>query len=751
MSLTLSIYNRVTEEQDEEQFDEIRRGQDRGQKEIMARAPFTKGHLIDARLSSTESLLHTNRDHISQNITNDETSQSRNSLPSDKTYSVVMKLIAGSLEGYTNYDSIYSDIENTETGSVADEETTASPVPTLVDTARKVARYEGTQMDEKQYVAYEVICCTFLLGLVNDGNNPHSLLTSYLRQAISSTDDERDMEQLVEELKVRGGQEQLLMFLTGPAGAGKSTAMMVARRFCFDFSLSVGTLWSDRTFLFTAYTGSAAMLVGGITICKAAYLMKKGALTEEEKKQWEEVRMLIIDEISFMCDDQLKKLDQRLKEMRDRTKPFGGISVIFAGDFRQLEPSATSENNLLFSRLSSNLWNNSIKVIIILNNEHRYKDDPEYGRIMKRMWNNDLSKKDRKLFNTRVVGNNNLKLPSTFEGDACYACPSNRERNAISAGNFEMHILNTHPPFDSLEAPPEHTIVIEADIRSTKSKQKNVTIDNVLRHRIITTCGDDNVKYGNKHVDPALCLYIGAYLICIVGNEFLKEKVPRGNGTLCRLVSMKIRDNATSHTHKKYYGKKVATVCAKDVEWIECKHVIKTEAMVRLERVINDLTQKIPSATKRMTKKLQKKIKSIEERLRCMCKIRRFKLEPQNYRVVVSMKPHNYATTKLQFTCQMTQFPVNLNDATTGHKLQGMSKDVIIITSWPKGGLFRNWEYTVLSRVRTLNGLYMFNEIDMNKSFKPSTELAAYFKRARTAETKFLKRRKKAIEQFYKR
>ena len=114
------------------------------------------------------------------------------------------------------------------------------------------------------------------------------------------------------------------------------------------------------------------------------------------------------------------------------------------------------------------------------------------------------------------------------------------------------------------------------------------------------------------------------------------------------------------------------------------------------------------------------------------------------------MKPHNHATTKLQFTCQMTQFPINLNDATTGHKLQGMSKDVIIITSWPRGGLFRNWEYTVLSRVRTLNGLYMFNEIDMNKSFKPSTELAAYFKRARTMETKFLNRRTNAIRQFYK-
>ena len=93
-------------------------------------------------------------------------------------------------------------------------------------------------------------------------------------------------------------------------------------------------------------------------------------------------------------------------------------------------------------------------------------------------------------------------------------------------------------------------------------------------------------------MDPVLCLYVGAYLICTVDTKFLKEKIPRGNGTLCRLISMKIIDDATSHTHKKYYGRKVATVCAKYVEWIECKHIIKTEPMVWLEREINELTQK---------------------------------------------------------------------------------------------------------------------------------------------------------------
>ena len=123
-----------------------------------------------------------------------------------------------------------------------------------------------------------------LLGLVNKINNPNSLLSMYLKQAISSTDREGDTEQLTAELKVRGGQDHILMFLTGPAGASKSTAMKVAQRFCFEFSLAVGALWSDRTFLFTAYKGSAAMRVGGLTMCKAAYLMKKGALTEEDKK-----------------------------------------------------------------------------------------------------------------------------------------------------------------------------------------------------------------------------------------------------------------------------------------------------------------------------------------------------------------------------------------------------------------------------------------------------------------------------------
>ena len=103
----------------------------------------------------------------------------------------------------------------------------------------------------------------------------------------------------------------------------------------------------------------------------------------------------MIDEISFINDPQLIKLDNRLKENRDRTKPFGGFSIIFTGDFHQLQAVKSFESNLLFSTESSKHWENSINVVIILENDHRFKDDPEYGRMLKWIWSGDLTKKDR--------------------------------------------------------------------------------------------------------------------------------------------------------------------------------------------------------------------------------------------------------------------------------------------------------------------------------------------------------------------
>ncbi len=85
-----------------------------------------------------------------------------------------------------------------------------------------MARLQKMQLDEKQYIAYEMIACTFFLGMVNDGHNPYTKLGKYLQQSVGgSTITVTNIEDIIKRLKARGGQEQMLMFLTGPAGSGR--------------------------------------------------------------------------------------------------------------------------------------------------------------------------------------------------------------------------------------------------------------------------------------------------------------------------------------------------------------------------------------------------------------------------------------------------------------------------------------------------------------------------------------------------
>eukprot|EP00956_Cyclotella_meneghiniana_P030548 scaffold77192_cov37-Cyclotella_meneghiniana.AAC.2 len=530
------------------------------------------------------------------------------------------------------------------------------------------------------------------------------------------------------------------MFITGAAGSGKSCAVEVAKEYCIYFCRMANILWDEWSFFFTAYTGAAASLfVHGLTICKIERLMKKGPFSRDEINQWKHVSILLIDEISFMKEKELIKLDQRLKQVRDKNKPFGGISIVFCGDFRQLEPTGAKENNLLFSSQSFQHFWNTLNSVVILENNHRFTDDPQFGQLLRELWKGGLSKESKALLNTRVVGEkNNLVLPKDIGDNSCYACAYNRERNAITAGIFKKHILQNHPEISSFEDPPDHTIIIEADIYARSRKSDNNTnsglnesdICRTLKNRMITTCGDEMVTCGTKLIDPALCLYAGCHLMCNFGNEGLNKSIPRGNGTTCRLVSIKLKRDPTSLKWKNYYGRKVWTVCAKDVKWIRCEHIVKTKEIKmtekRLQEIKNSLTQN------------EQEIVDLERRLQYLRSKRQFNILPKKYSAIARVKPHFLSSTFIPIRCSILQFSVNSNDGTTCHKLQGTSKDIIIIPSWPKCGLFRNWEYTVLSRVRTLAGLFLLQPIDMEKSFEPSPELQRFLRWAERKEQLFL-------------
>jgi hypothetical protein len=257
--------------------------------------------------------------------------------------------VCRALVGGTNYSDIYvsSEIEDDDMSKTSNNSTSTTgidhsndhhrKVPTLQEIARKVARLEKMQLDEKQYISYEMIACTVLLGLVKDGHDSNTtLFTSHQKNLGGNPSAE--IEDIVKRLKASGGQDQLLMILTWPARSGKSKTMRMAEQFCYEFCVAVGVMWCDRTYLCTAYTGSAPSLIGGVTISKAAYINQNKQLSADDINEWKDVRILVIDEVSFMSNNILKTLNYKLMIIGNRSKSVGGFSIIFAGDFHQLNP-----------------------------------------------------------------------------------------------------------------------------------------------------------------------------------------------------------------------------------------------------------------------------------------------------------------------------------------------------------------------------------------------------------------------------
>ena len=70
---------------------------------------------------------------------------------------------------------------------------------------------------------------------------------------------------------------------------------------------------------------------------------------------------------------------------------------------------------------------------------------------------------------------------------------------------------------------------------------------------------------------------------------------------------MKLKDNAQNYKCKNYYGKKVWTVNAAHVEWVECEHVNKISFMTKLESQIKELKSQLdlPQNNRKSDKKNQ--------------------------------------------------------------------------------------------------------------------------------------------------
>jgi len=93
-----------------------------------------------------------------------------------------------------------------------------------------------------------------------------------------------------------------------------------------------------------------------------------------------------------------------------------------------------------------------------------------YKKTQQQLFHSRIEKND-KIFYSELENYDLLILSCYFQGDACYACPTNKEHNSIQKALFQKHINTKHPSITSNTLPPNHTLIIEANISSSVSKK----------------------------------------------------------------------------------------------------------------------------------------------------------------------------------------------------------------------------------------------------------------------------------------
>jgi ATP-dependent DNA helicase PIF1 len=131
------------------------------------------------------------------------------------------------------------------------------------------------------------------------------------------------------------------LFLTGPGGSGKTALIKIFVEHCKR---------NGRKIQVCALTGCAAVLLNcqaktvhswagiGLASDTPDRLIRKVSTNKYKSANWQKIDVLVVDEVSMMSQKIFEILDGIGKKTRNSTRPFGGLQLIFSGDFYQLPP-----------------------------------------------------------------------------------------------------------------------------------------------------------------------------------------------------------------------------------------------------------------------------------------------------------------------------------------------------------------------------------------------------------------------------
>lgn len=165
------------------------------------------------------------------------------------------------------------------------------------------------------------------------------------------------------------------VFLTGPAGSGKTYVLNRYIEYLEKNKVPVAV---------TASTGIAATHMGGRTIHSWSGVGVKKYFTKKDtykllnnhkvRERVEHAKVLIIDEISMLEARVLDLIDTACRLLRSNNHPFGGLQVVFCGDFFQLPPVHKNGEPKPGFAYTSAAWKKADPVTCYLQKQYRQQD-----------------------------------------------------------------------------------------------------------------------------------------------------------------------------------------------------------------------------------------------------------------------------------------------------------------------------------------------------------------------------------------
>ena len=188
--------------------------------------------------------------------------------------------------------------------------------------------------------------------------------------------------------------DQLRMYLGGIGGTGKSQVIKALSSFF--------TVRNEaHRFIIVAPTGTAAALLGGSTYHSMFGINERsgGHKLGNIKAKLEGVEYVFFDEVSMLSARDMYRINVQLSKVFENSHvPFGGLNMIFSGDFAQLPPAVGGENVSLYSRsigststdmksqeeaIGKALWHQISTVVILRKNmrQNRQSNDDNKLRV----------------------------------------------------------------------------------------------------------------------------------------------------------------------------------------------------------------------------------------------------------------------------------------------------------------------------------------------------------------------------------